>query len=179
MFGSGGSGDDDDSFTSSTSTTKTDLSGHTILFAGDINNSFPTAFTVLADLSSLSSFEVSLWESLVSTTSTAAASSALPPTTTTTTLAPSPTPFADCAFWGEGWGYMFEIYNIQDWATDGDDSLHTQEDGCGALTGWDWVPATSTSFELMYFNLPFFAAAAALKPAVTLRYTALGTGRHS
>lgn len=37
----------------------------------------------------------------------------------------------------EGWGYRFEIYKIAYWATDGGKKLHNEENGCGAITGWD------------------------------------------
>ncbi|KAJ8069027.1 hypothetical protein OCU04_002702 [Sclerotinia nivalis] len=76
--------------------------------------------------------------------------------TSTTTSIVVVTPTADCAFWDEGWGYTFEVYNIEYWATDSGASLHKQEDGCGALTGWKWNPETSTTFAYAYFNLPFF-----------------------
>lgn len=77
-------------------------------------------------------------------------------TTTSTSATVTPTPNAVCYFWDAGWGYNFEIFDIEVWVTDGGSSLHTQEDGCGALTGWSWTDATSTKDAYVYFNLPFF-----------------------
>jgi hypothetical protein len=37
--------------------------------------------------------------------------------------------------WDEASYYKFEIFNIDYWATDGGASLHTQDDGCGAIIG--------------------------------------------
>lgn len=65
-----------------------------------------------------------------------------------------PPPSADCAFQDEGWGWTFEVYNIQSWSTDGGDKLHHEEDGCGALTGWSWKVTDSGG--QAQFNLPFF-----------------------
>lgn len=79
-----------------------------------------------------------------------------PPTTVSSTPVVAPTPTAVCYLWDEGWGYTFEVFGISGWATNGGSSLHTQEDGCGALTGWSWTAATSTQDEYVYFNLPFF-----------------------
>ncbi|KAK9424269.1 hypothetical protein SUNI508_03757 [Seiridium unicorne] len=74
--------------------------------------------------------------------------------TTTTTLAPvtstvtvtasetaSPSPYAECAFWDTAYYYIFEVYNIENWATDGGKGLHDNENGCGALSGWSWEEA--------------------------------------
>lgn len=52
--------------------------------------------------------------------------------------------------------YEFLIWNIAGWSTDGGDALHTQEDGCGALTFWTWTDATSTEDASADFDLPFF-----------------------
>ncbi|OKL59810.1 hypothetical protein UA08_04985 [Talaromyces atroroseus] len=87
----------------------------------------------------------------------------LPPTTITVT--PTPTS-ATCYFWDEGWGYTFEVFGISGWVTDGGSSLHHQEDGCGALTGWSWTAATSTTDAYVYFNLPFFIKAGCVERAI-------------
>lgn len=50
--------------------------------------------------------------------------------------------------------YTFEVFNIQNWALDHGSELHHQEKGCGALTGWSWTDASSTSMAKAYFNLP-------------------------
>ena len=44
--------------------------------------------------------------------------------------------------------------------------MHTQEDGCGALTGWDWRGATPSSYPLVYFNLPFFIKSGCVERAI-------------
>ncbi len=62
--------------------------------------------------------------------------------------------------------YEFEVYNIYGWATDGGDSLHNQEKGCGALTGWDWNAATSSSSASAYFNLPFIIKSGCVERAI-------------
>jgi hypothetical protein len=71
-----------------------------------------------------------------------------------------------CVHRDEGWGWTFEVYNIEGWATDGGSSLHTQEDGCGALTGWDWNAATNTEYAHVWFNLPFFIKAGCVERAI-------------
>ena len=76
------------------------------------------------------------------------------------------TPTAECYFWDAGLYYLFEIFNIEDWATDDGDELHTQEDGCGAVTGWDWTDATSTKDAYVYFNIDFFIKAGCIERAI-------------
>lgn len=51
--------------------------------------------------------------------------------------------------------YIFEVYNFAGWSTDGGSSLHHEEKGCGALTGWVWNEQTDTHRSSAYFNLPF------------------------
>ncbi|KAI1775411.1 hypothetical protein F4818DRAFT_416512 [Hypoxylon cercidicola] len=91
------------------------------------------------------------------------------PSTSTTTLPVTTvtvTPTADCAFWDEGWGYRFEIYNIAYWATDGGRKLEHEEDGCGTITGWDWHSASSSDFPLVFFNIDFFIKAGCVERAI-------------
>ncbi|KAI0122362.1 class 5 chitinase 1 [Daldinia grandis] len=75
---------------------------------------------------------------------------------------------ADCSTikGDEGWGWMFEIYNIAYWATDGGSKLHHEENGCGALTGWDWHSASPKGYPLVYFYLPFFIKAGCVERAI-------------
>ena len=106
---------------------------------------------------------------ITSTTSTTSStkSSTSHPTTTTSTPTPTPTPHADCAFWDQDLiAYLFEIYNIEHWVTDGGASLHHQEDGCGALTFWNWEDATDTSYALVHFNLPTIIKAGCVERAI-------------
>ncbi|ELR06921.1 hypothetical protein GMDG_02291 [Pseudogymnoascus destructans 20631-21] len=75
--------------------------------------------------------------------------------------------YADCASWiRDDLFYEFEVYNIYGWATDGGDSLHNQEKGCGALTGWDFIAATSSSSASAYFNLPFLIKTGCVERAI-------------
>lgn len=73
---------------------------------------------------------------------------------------------AECRFWDQALYYTFEIFNIDYWATDGGHSLHTQEDGCGDLTGWEWTAATSSSEARAYFNIDFFIKAGCVERAI-------------
>jgi hypothetical protein len=52
--------------------------------------------------------------------------------------------------------FVFVITNIANWATDGGVSLHKQEKGCGAITGWNWQHAMPNSYPGVSFNLPLF-----------------------
>ncbi|KAL6238335.1 hypothetical protein BDW75DRAFT_237434 [Aspergillus navahoensis] len=76
------------------------------------------------------------------------------PTTTVTVVVP-PSATADCPYWIAEFSYLFEVYNIVGWSTDGGKKLKDLEKGCGALTGWDWDERTSTHLSRAYFNLPF------------------------
>lgn len=119
------------------------------------------------------SVDVSIWDSMFGITSSSSTppptptSSTSQPAATTSTPTATPTPYADCAFWDEDLiAYLFEIYNIEDWVTDGGASLEKQEDGCGALTSWNWVAATDTSYALVHFNLPTIIKAGCVERAI-------------
>lgn len=88
------------------------------------------------------------------------------PTSTTTEPEPDPKPHADCAFWDEGWGWRFEIYNIYGWAEDGGEKLHEEEDGYATLTGWDWNEATEDEYAYVYFNTDFFMKEGCVERAI-------------
>ncbi|KAI1155894.1 hypothetical protein F4825DRAFT_447134 [Nemania diffusa] len=45
------------------------------------------------------------------------------------------TPIANCTSWVEDVHYVFEIYNIANWATDSGSKLRNDEKGCGTLIG--------------------------------------------
>lgn len=156
--GGGGGGDPDDGETSSSSESSTseEYSG-TLYYATALDDAMPVTYDAMSELSSISSAESISWDVLFgipTTTITSLTTTTLPPTTTTVTVTPTPT--ADCEIWDALAAYEFEVYNIDGWATDGGDALHTQEDGCGALTGWDWTAATDNSYAKAYFYLPFF-----------------------
>lgn len=87
-------------------------------------------------------------------------------TTTTAEPDPDPTPHADCAFWDEGWGWRFEIYNIYGWAEDGGKKLHKEEDGCATLTGWDWNEATEDEHAKVWFNTDFIMKEGCVERAI-------------
>lgn len=69
-------------------------------------------------------------------------------------------------FRDSGFFFQFEVYNIQNWALDHGSSLHNQENGCGALTGWSWTDATGSNLAKVYFNLPFFIKAGCVERAI-------------
>ncbi|KAL7946919.1 class V chitinase Chi100 [Trichoderma barbatum] len=152
--GGGGGEDGDDDDTSSTTTAPT--AAYTVLMETILaDDAFPTGIASPDELSSLQAEAMSLLSSmagLYSTTSTRVSTSATP---TSSEAPPTHTPTADCDFWDEGWGWTFEVYNIDWWSTDGDQFLEDQEKGCGALTGWEWHAGTDTSYPYAYFNLPF------------------------
>ncbi|KAI1100583.1 hypothetical protein F4804DRAFT_336110 [Jackrogersella minutella] len=85
------------------------------------------------------------------------------PSMTTTTVTVTLT--ADCAFWQDLY-YIFEIYNIAYWATDGGQKLHSEKDKCGAITGWDWYPATASLWPRVYFNIDYFIKAGCIERAI-------------
>lgn len=58
------------------------------------------------------------------------------------------------------------MYNIGGWGTDGGNRLRSEEQGCGALTGWDWRERSSTRFAGAYFNLPFFISEGCVERAI-------------
>lgn len=159
--GGGGGGDPDDgesSSSSSESSTSEEYSG-TIYYATALDDTMPVTYDAMSELSSISSAESISWDVLFgipTTTITSLTTTTLPPTTKTVVVTATPTPSADCELWDAVSAYEFEVYNIVGWATDGGDSLHTQEDGCGALTSWEWYDATDTSYAKAYFFLPIF-----------------------
>ncbi|PNY28158.1 Class V chitinase Chi100 [Tolypocladium capitatum] len=148
--GSGGDGGDGKSSTSSR--TSTNHLVHTILSDSLRGDTFAD-YDSLDKLESLASEQASISRSLYHDPS-ASSSTTIPTTTSSST--PPPTPSADCDYWDQGWGLTFEVYNIGQWLTDHGSSLHNQENGCGALTGWDWHDATSLRYPFVYFNLPYF-----------------------
>lgn len=140
---------------------------YTIVFDSMNDDPFPTAFVGAADLSSVDAEVMSRVSSAwgLSTTTTTTTTTTKP-TTTTTTEKPTPTPTADCMFWDSIFYYTFEIYNIDGWVSDGGDSLHDEEGGCGALTGWEWHEESSDHYAYVYFNLPFFMKAGCVERAI-------------
>ncbi|KAF7948416.1 uncharacterized protein EAE97_003827 [Botrytis byssoidea] len=93
------------------------------------------------------------------------------PVSTTTlpdvTVTVTPTPTADCSFWDDGFFFLFEVYNINGWATsDNGAGLREQETVCGALTGWDWHAAEGGGYASVYFNLPTILTAGCVERAI-------------
>ncbi|KAL4898449.1 hypothetical protein BDV59DRAFT_197356 [Aspergillus ambiguus] len=86
--------------------------------------------------------------------------------TTTVTVVVQPTAQADCAYRITDFFYIFEVYNIRGWSTDGGSSLHHEESGCGALTGWEWHEHTDTHYSRAYFNLPFIMKSGCVERAI-------------
>ena len=53
-----------------------------------------------------------------------------------------------------------------DWAGHDGSSLNQQEDGCGALTGWQWDTGCTAGTQHAWFNLPFLIAAGCVERAI-------------
>ncbi|RDW81617.1 class V chitinase Chi100 [Aspergillus mulundensis] len=87
------------------------------------------------------------------------------PTKTVTVVVP-PTARADCGYWATKFFYIFEVYNIDGWSTDGGSRLKSEEKGCGALTGWDWVERTPTHLSRVWFNLPLLMKSGCVERAI-------------
>ncbi|MCJ1450871.1 hypothetical protein MMC28_001205 [Mycoblastus sanguinarius] len=130
------------------------------------NNPFPfttidTAGDVIACASSSLSYLAvvdGLTYTLCDGSSTTVSTASPKPSPTSPPPPPSPPPpSADCAFWDEGWGWNFEVYNINGWSTDGGKGLHQQEDGCGTLT---------VSGGQAYFNLDYFIKSGCVERAI-------------
>lgn len=51
------------------------------------------------------------------------------------------------------WGYIFKVYHIENWSSDGGSSLRHQVSECGILTGWLW--SNDPSGKQADFDLPF------------------------
>ncbi|KAI9651823.1 MAG: hypothetical protein M1829_002136, partial [Trizodia sp. TS-e1964] len=98
-------------------------------------------------------------------TETVTVTTTVMPTKTTTIIVP-PTVTADCAFWGYTFFFVFEVYNIAGWSPDGN-SLHDQENGCGALTFWEWHGAAdNANYAYAYFDLPILIKAGCVERAI-------------
>ena len=76
------------------------------------------------------------------------------------------TPTAECYYWTIDLYYVFEIFNINYWTSDGGDILENQENGCGDITGWEWTDATSTEDAYVSFNIDFFIKAGCVERAI-------------
>ncbi|KAL2812352.1 hypothetical protein BDW59DRAFT_176990 [Aspergillus cavernicola] len=62
--------------------------------------------------------------------------------------------------------YIFKVYNIKGWSTDGSKKLKGKEKGCSTLTGWEWDEHTSTHLSYIYFNLLFLMKAGCVERAI-------------
>ncbi|KAL5427087.1 hypothetical protein PMIN06_012910 [Paraphaeosphaeria minitans] len=135
--GGGGGGDPNDPENSSSrfsSTSSGTRTVHNVIFQTADDDVYPDGFADQDALSGLYSFEMSLINSLfpMSTPNpTSKTSSVVPPSQSP----PPPSPTAKCDFCDNGAFYTFLVYDIQSIR---EDDLHKQENGCGALTGWEW-----------------------------------------
>lgn len=86
-----------------------------------------------------------------------------PPPTSTEPPLPPPSPEAKCIFSDKGFFYLFEVYGIR---LIEESDLHREENGCGALTGWDWHNADSSIAAFVFFNLPFLIKAGCVERAI-------------
>lgn len=165
VFGPGGgssSGDPDDP---DDPDEDDDPDEYTALFEGVLTADSYPGFAGDAEASSADAMESSIFNSDWS-------SYLHPPTTTTTTTTttksppPKPTPRVDCTIYDSGFFYSFSVYNIEGWGDEDGSSLHHEENGCGALTGWEWHKATEHDDAYAHFNLPFFIKAGCVERAI-------------
>jgi hypothetical protein len=69
---------------------------------------------------------------------------------------------------------MFRVYKIEGWlglkldgsSSDGGDSLHKEEKGCGALTAWEYVESRTDWGTWAYFQLPVIMKAGCVERAI-------------
>jgi chitinase len=125
----------------------------TVLFDEMFDDTWSPGF---ADPAAVSSFYFSMYPPPTSTPTPT-------PTPTPTLPAPPPSPAAKCSFCDDGFFYLSEVYGIQSIK---EEDLHKQENGCGALTGWDWHNANSSNAAYVYFNLDFFIKAGCVERAI-------------
>ncbi|KAF7872315.1 hypothetical protein EAF04_003239 [Stromatinia cepivora] len=124
-----------------------------------LQTSSPLHNADLVVLSSIYLARESEWDSIFSvtmgittSTSTIVLVSIVPILDVTVTV--TPTASTDFAFWDDTVAYQFEIYNVVGWAAHGGGFLGAQENSCGALTGWGWVPASATTNTYVHLYLP-------------------------
>lgn len=91
-----------------------------------------------------------------------------PPTTTTEPPAPPPTPEASCDITDDnGLAWRIHVFNIRNWAEKDDGAeLKKQEQGCGALTFWDWTDETEDEGASVWFDLPLFIKSGCVERAI-------------
>ncbi|KAI0902967.1 class V chitinase Chi100 [Ustulina deusta] len=138
---------------------------HTIVFDAVSADTFPTAFLADADVNSIFSDILSGASTafgIASTTTTT--SKPTTTTTTTTTSTPTPTPHAICNFYDGFFFWVFNILEIDGWATDSGKELKSEESGCGALTGWIFDADDNGMYAV--FNLPLFIASGCVERAI-------------
>lgn len=103
-----------------------------------------------------------------SPTSTTTSTPPPPPTTTTEPPTPPPTPEASCDITDDvGLALRIHIYNIRNWAERDDGAeLKKQEQGCGALTFWEWTDETEDKGASVWFDLPYFIKSGCVERAI-------------
>ncbi|PTB79573.1 glycoside hydrolase family 18 protein [Trichoderma longibrachiatum ATCC 18648] len=140
-------GDDDDD--------DDDPSQYTMYAETVLDDEFPDSAEDAGSLNALWTTEISRFASemgWLTTSSTTTKPSSTPPPPPP----PKPTPEATCEYFYGGVLYEFFIYYISGWDTDDlEGHLHDEENGCGALTGWDWDYANAKDPSVA-FNLPLF-----------------------
>ncbi|KAF1971118.1 class V chitinase Chi100 [Bimuria novae-zelandiae CBS 107.79] len=151
--GGGSPGDPNDPDHSKSSSDSSATATGTVLFDEMFDDTWSSGF---ADPAAVSSFYSSMYPPPSSTPPPTPTSTPSPPT-------PPPSPAAKCTFCDNALFYIFEVYGIQ---LIKEDDLHREENGCGALTGWDWHNADSSNAAYVYFNLPFFIKAGCVERAI-------------
>lgn len=95
-----------------------------------------------------------------STTSTSSSTSSTP--------TPDPTPEATCDIKDDfGLAMRVHVYDIRNWAEEDDGAeLKKQEQGCGALTFWDWTDETDDEGASVWFDLPYWIKGGCVERAI-------------
>lgn len=112
--------------------------------------------------SSISSVSVSESKSIAS----ASKASVVSASKASASSAAAAVPSGDCKIWDAGLYYLLQVYGINDWAGGDGGKLEDQEDGCGALTGWEWHDDCYSDTQMAWFNLPFLIADGCVERAI-------------
>ncbi|OAA73472.1 class V chitinase Chi100 [Cordyceps fumosorosea ARSEF 2679] len=153
VFGSGGGGGSSGSDPDDPDDPDRPDSHHTVLFDGLLSDDVVPATVDPYDVATSaaaeqSSYFESVWEDYLFPHHGPA---------TTLSIAPAkPMPYARCIISDSILWWTFTIYDIDAWAGDGGKKLHSEESGCGAITGWTWQDESSKTSTNVVFNLPLF-----------------------
>ena len=126
--------------------------------------------TVFSTVSSIyTSYEASRSVASASRVSEASVSSAASASAASASAAAA-VPSAACKLWeanflGLTGFFILQVYGINAWGKDGS-SLHHEEKGCGALTGWEWQTGCDGDTSQAWFRLPVAIRAGCVERAI-------------